>query len=231
MPRRSRITIPGIPLHVIQRGNNRSACFHAESDYRLYLALLRELCDLYECSVHAYVLMTNHVHLLVTPERSDGMSCVMKRLGQRYVQYVNRRYPRTGSLWEGRFRSSMIDSHEYGLTCQRYIELNPVRAGMVAHPGDYPWSSYRANAWGEPSDLVVPGPEFLSLGEDDRQRREHYCALFEMTLTAGELDALREAANGSFALGTPAFIDRLESRFHRRLVRGKPGRPAKQREA
>jgi putative transposase len=173
--------------------------------------------------------MTNHVHLLVTPERSDGMSCVMKNLGQRYVQYVNRRYPRTGSLWEGRFRSSMIDSHEYGLTCQRYIELNPVRAGMVAHPGDYPWSSFRANALGEYSDLIVQGPAYLSLGEDDRQRRESYRALFETELTAGELDAIREAANGSFALGTDAFIDRLESRFQRRLVRGKPGRPAKRR--
>jgi len=225
MPRRSRCQIAGVPMHVIQRGNDRRACFHADSDRRLYLGLLRELCDLYECPVHAYVLMTNHVHLLATPEHSDSMSLVMKHLGQRFVQYVNRRYARTGSLWEGRFRSSMVDSSGYLLMCQRYIELNPVRAGMVSRPEEYPWSSHGANAFGRPSDLVVPRAEYLSLGEDDRERRHEYRRLFEKDLCESELAGIREAINGGFALGGRAFVESVEAKLHRRAIRGRPGRP------
>lgn len=227
MPRRSRCVIPGIPLHVIQRGIDGAPCFHSDPDHRLYLALLRELCDAYECSIHAYVLMTNHVHLLATPEHSDSMSRVMKHLGQRYVQYVNRRYGRTGALWEGRFRSSMVDSAEYALTCQRYIELNPVRAGMVKHAADYPWSSFRANALGCPSDLVVARAEYLSLGCCDEERRMRYADLFHEELSDRDISRLRDAVNGGFALGCDAFVDEIETRLHRRARRGKPGRPRK----
>jgi putative transposase len=213
-------------LHVIQRGNDRGACFNAESDFRLYLALLRELCDRYECSVHAYVLMTNHVHLLATPEHTDSISLVMKHLDQRYAQYANRRYARSGGFWEGRFRSSMVDSASYALICQRYIELNPVRARMVAHPADYPWSSYRANALGHPSDVVVPRAEYLSLGETDAERRAHYAELFASELGNAELERIRDAVNGGFALGPDRFIAEIEGRLHRRARRGRPGRPA-----
>ncbi len=227
MPRRSRCVVPGVALHVIQRGNNRSPCFDRAADCRLYLALLRELCERYECSIHAYVLMTNHVHLLATPEHSDSMSLVMKHLGQRYVQYVNRRYARSGSLWEGRFRSSMVDSAGYALVCQRYIELNPVRAGMVQHPGEYGWSSFGANALGHPSDIVVPRAEYLSLGEDDLERRMRYVELFNDGLSDRDVASIRDAVNGGFALGGDSFVREIEGRLHRRAIRGKPGRPSK----
>ena len=227
MPRRSRCVVPGVPLHVIQRGNNRSACFDRETDCLLYLALLRELCDLYECSIHAYVLMTNHVHLLATPEHSDSMSLVMKHLGQRYVQYVNRRYARSGSLWEGRFRSSMVDSAGYALVCQRYIELNPVRAGIVRHPGEYRWSSFGANALGHSSDIVVPRADYLSLGEDERERRMRYVELFNDALSDRDLARIRDAVNGGFVLGSDRFVGEIEGQLHRRATPGKSGRPPK----
>jgi putative transposase len=158
MPRRARLSLPGIPWHIIQRGNNRAACFHAEEDYRLYLDYLKEFSAKFDCAVHAYVLMTNHVHLLLTPEHIDSAALLMKHLGQRYVQYVNRTYKRSGTLWEGRFRSCLTQSEQYVLACHRYIELNPVRAGMVKKPQDYPWSSYSANALGDESiDHATPG--------------------------------------------------------------------------
>jgi len=137
MPRRARIAIAGIPWHVIQRGNNRSACFYAEEDYRRYLETLQEQATRHGCAIHAYVLMTNHVHLLLTPNRPDGVALLMKHLGQRYVQYINRTYRRSGTLWEGRFRSCLTQREDYVLSCYRYIELNPVRSDMVRHPRDY----------------------------------------------------------------------------------------------
>ena len=185
------------------------------------------MCELYECTVHAYVLMTNHVHLLATPDHSDSISLVMKHLGQRYVQYVNRRYARTGSLWEGRFRSSMVDSAGYFLLCQRYIELNPVRAGMVTRPEEYRWSSHGANALGQPSDLVVPRAEYLALGDTESERRREYRKLFETELGEPHLAAIRDAIRGGFALGGPAFVESVEARLHRRAVRGRSGRPMK----
>ena len=143
MPRRARLMLPDIPLHLIQRGNNRQACFIAEDDYRFYLDWLKDSADKHGCRIHAYVLMTNHVHLLASSSTADAMGAMMKALGQRYAQYVNRTYRRSGTLWEGRVRSCLTQEENYFLACQRYIELNPVRAGMVGHPGEYRWSSYR----------------------------------------------------------------------------------------
>jgi putative transposase len=137
MPRRPRLALPNIPLHIIQRGNNRQACFFANEDYRIYLESLRESAAKTDCRIHAYVLMTNHVHLLLSAECADAPGALMKALGQRYVQYVNRTYRRSGTLWEGRFRSCLTQQETYLLACQRYIELNPVRAGMVTHPAEY----------------------------------------------------------------------------------------------
>jgi putative transposase len=144
MPRRARIQLPGVPVHLIQRGNNRSACFYADEDYRFYLDHLTEQATKHRCAIHAWCLMTNHVHLLVTPRHADSLSRLMKALGQRYVQYINRTYRRSGTLWEGRFRSCLLQEEAYVLACYRYIELNPVRACLVAHPAEYRWSSYRA---------------------------------------------------------------------------------------
>ena len=163
MPRRARLSLPDLPVHIIQRGNNRQACFFSDEDARFYLDWLGEYAASTQCRLHAYVLMTNHVHLLLTPPTADAAGKLMKALGQRYVQYINRTYRRSGTLWEGRFRSCLTQEESYLLTCQRYIELNPVRAGMVEHPAEYLWSSYRANAQGEPNPLLSPHPHYWSL--------------------------------------------------------------------
>jgi putative transposase len=216
-----------VPLHIIQRGNNRGRCFARERDYRLYLALLEELCPKFECRVHAYVLMTNHVHLLVTPEIATSASNVMKHLGQRYVQYVNRTEGRSGSLWEGRFRSSIVDTDAYLLRCHRYIECNPVRAGMVVDPADYPWSSYRANALGEPNALITPHARYVGLAETTVERRARYLRLFEGEMTNAELARIRDAANGGFALGSPRFIEEMGRLLGRRAGRSREPVPAR----
>jgi len=146
MPRKPRMYLAGVPCHVVQRGNNRDACFFTDDDYQLYRETLRDACRSYRVDVHAYVLMTNHVHLLMTPQTIEGISRVMQSLGRRYVQYVNRSYQRVGTLWESRHKASLVDAKNYLLACYRYIELNPVAAGMVEHPGDYRWSSFTCNA-------------------------------------------------------------------------------------
>lgn len=170
MLRRARLALPNVPLHIIQRGNNRQACFYADEDYRFYLNWLREYADKIGCQIHAYVLMINHVHLLISAAQPDAPGALMKALGQRYVQCVNRTYRRNGTLWEGHFRSCLTQEKSYLLACQRYIELNPVRANMGAHPAEYHWSSYRGNAQGEPDGLLKLHALYLALGSDAASR-------------------------------------------------------------
>lgn len=225
MPRRARLALPGIPWHIIQRGNNRTACFYAEADYRLYLEILSEQARMHGCRVHAYVLMTNHVHLLVTPERSDGPALMMKHLGQRYVQYVNRTYRRSGTLWEGRFRSCLAQDEHYVLTCYRYIELNPVRAKMVEHPADYAWSSYRANGQGEADPLISPHDDYWGLGSSPEARESAYRQLFAAHMAPALVDEIRAATNGNYVLGNDRFKEEIARTLGRRVVPGKPGRP------
>ena len=225
MPRRARISIPGIPWHIIQRGNNRSACFYADEDYQFYLHHLQEQSEKHECKIHAYVLMTNHVHLLLTPEKENSAARLMKNLGQRYVQYVNRTYRRSGTLWEGRFRSCLAQSEEYVLACYRYIELNPVRADMVKHPRDYSWSSYRFNAEGKKSDLLTPHEEYLRLGRVELDRRKTYRELFKAHIALDIDDQIRSATNGNYALGNQRFQDQIAKMVGRRVTKGKAGRP------
>jgi len=231
MPRRPRVTLPNVPLHVIQRGNNRQACFVAEEDYSFYLDWLNEYASKAGCQIHSYVLMTNHVHLLLSSPTSDGVGALMKALGQRYVQYVNRTYHRSGTLWEGRFRSCLTQEENYLLACQRYIELNPVRARMVVHPAEYRWSSYRVNAQGEESGLVTPHPLYLALGADATCRQAAYRELFRHELEPGVVDAIRQATNGNFALGDDRFGEQIAQALGRRVQPGKPGRPRKMPEA
>lgn len=231
MPRRARILLPGVPVHVIQRGNNRSACFYADEDYRFYLEHLTVQAVKHGCAIHAYCLMTNHVHLLLTPQGVESLGRLMKSLGQRYVQYVNRTYRRTGTLWEGRFRSCLMQDETYVLACYRYIELNPVRAGMVAHPGEYRWSSYRANAQGEADALLTPHPVYLAQSLELETRQAAYRELFRFELAPGLVDEIRQATNGNFALGDSRFIADIELALGRRVVRGKAGRPVKSGEA
>jgi len=225
MPRHRRHVVAGVPVHIIQRGNNRSACFFDEKDNALYL---RELASQFACSVHAYCLMTNHVYLLITPQTAEGCGLLMKNLGQRYVQHVNRSYHRSGTLWEGRFRSCLAQSERYVLACYRYIELNPVRAGMVRHPRQYRWSSYRANAEGNGTSWLVPHRQYRELGRNDRARRDAYRALFRQSLEPAVIDEIRLATNGGFALGSSKFQAEIARMLGRRVARGRPGRPAKQ---
>ncbi|HUL92040.1 MAG TPA: transposase [Burkholderiales bacterium] len=225
MPRRARLRIAGAPLHIIQRGNNRGACFFADQDYGRYLQHLEELALRYACAIHAHVLMSNHVHLLLTPGRPEGASPLMKHLGQRYVQYVNRVYGRSGTLWEGRFRSSIVQAEAYLLRCQRYIELNPVRAGMVDSPGAYRWSSFGANALGRRDTLITPHPVFRALGLDDSSRRAAYLELFRSELASGELEEIRVSTNAGYALGSERFRKEIAAALGRRAGPGRSGRP------
>lgn len=217
--------MPGVPMHLIQRGNNRQATFFADEDYRNYLHWLTEGAEWFACRIHAWVLMTNHVHLLVSADEPDAVAKLMKSVGQRYTQYVNRVYGRTGSLWEGRFRSCLTDSDVYVLTCMRYIELNPVRAGMVEHPADYRWSSYRVNAEGKASVLVSPHAAYVALGADRAARTLAYRRLFDSSLPAELVSELRDATNGNRVFGGGRFAEQVEAALGRRAVRGLPGRP------
>ena len=227
MPRRARLALGGIPWHIIQRGNNRAVCFYAEDDYQSYLHYLKTFADEFGCAVHAYVLMTNHVHLLLTPEREDSAALVMKHLGQRYVQHINRSYRRSGTLWEGRFRSCLTQSEDYVLACYRHIELNPVRAAMVIKPQDYRWSSFHANGMGKANAIITPHDQYRRLGETDAERRQAYRALFRAHLDEALVEAIRSATNGNYALGGKRFQAQIEAALGRRAVRGVAGRPPK----
>ena len=164
MARPPRFSPPDVPQHVVQRGNNRAAMFARPSDFHAYRRHLGLACEEHGCRVHAYVFMTNHVHLIISPDSADGLGLAIQSLGRRYVPYFNRSSGRTGALWERRYRATLVDTDRYLLACYRYVELNPVRAGMVTDPGDYPWSSYRANAFGSHDALVTPHEQYLALG-------------------------------------------------------------------
>lgn len=225
MARKPRFNLPGIPQHIIQRGNNRQACFHDERDYRHYLADLRHAATKNDCRVHAYVLMPNHVHLLVTPMAEHGVTHLMQDTGRKYVRYLNHRYQRTGTLWEGRYKSSLIDSEAYLLECMRYIELNPVRGGLVAQPNDYPWSSYASNAQGKMNSLLTPHPLMTHFGIDARRQQLAYQELFKYPLDPEIVDSIREALNQELVLGRESFKDKIEKLTTRQTRPGQSGRP------
>lgn len=223
MARRPRIVVPGYPLHVVQRGNNRQACFFCEHDYRFYLDHLAEAAPRYGCRLHAYVLMTNHVHLLLTPDSATAVSRLLQAVGRRYVRYVNRLYRRSGTLWEGRFKSSVIDSQRYLFVCSRYIELNPVRAGMADDPGGYRWSSYRRNGQGAPDPVVSPHSLYLALGETDERRCEAYRCLFDEDGHRMQFDGVRDATERGVVLGNDRFREELEVALGRRVEKYRHG--------
>jgi putative transposase len=227
--RLSRYFLPDQPLHVIQRGNNRQAIFFCEDDYGRLHAWLAEAAAADDCAVHAYVLMTNHLHLLVTPGNEKSLPRTMQALGRRYVRHVNTARRRTGTLWEGRYRAAPIDSDAYFFACCRYIELNPVRAGMVSHPSDYVWSSFRAHAFGAADTLVRDHALYRGLGRSLPERREAYRALFEPPVDPAFLDCVRAATNGGWALGDERFKRNLATALGRRagpLPRGRRPKPA-----
>ncbi len=216
MPRLPRLNLPDIPQHIVQRGNNREACFYENKDYAFYLAKLKHYSKKYRVEVHSYVLMTNHVHLLVTPEKVAGVSHLMQSLGRCYVRYFNLSYARSGTLWEGRFRSSVIDSENYFLTVSRYIELNPVRAHMVKHPSEYPWSSFQKNAVGKDIKLITEHDCYLALGKTDGERQAAYSSLFEQQIPDLTLAEIRDAMYRSWVLGDDRFIKQIEHQTGRK---------------
>jgi len=227
MPRKPRFNLADVPLHVIQRGNNRSACFFADKDYQFYFQCLKESAKKFGVDVHAYVLMTNHVHLLLTPHAPGAVSRFMQAVGRRYVQYINFQYQRSGTLWEGRYKASLVDTDPYLLTCYRYIELNPVRANMVSHPGDYRWSSYRHNGQGNIDPQIIAHPLYNALGDSQGERCDSYRRLFHAQMDTHMLDEIREALNQELVLGCERFKEEIEKHLGRRTRPAKRGRPQK----
>jgi putative transposase len=196
-----RYTVPGQPQHVIQRGNNRAAVFSDANDHLVFAEWLADACVRHDCDIHAYVFMTNHLHLVLTPWSESAIGKVMQSVGRRYVHYFNRKQRRTGALWEGRYRATLIDSEAYLLRCYRYVELNPVRAGLVADPALYPWSSYRCNALGHDDSLVTMHELYFALGPDTESRQSAYRALFASVLDEPTMAEIRAATNKAWVLG------------------------------
>lgn len=216
-----------MPLHLVQRGHNRGACFFDEQDYHAYLGSLGDALQREQCALHAYVLMTNHIHLLVTPRDAGAIPRFIMAIGRRYVQHINHTYGRTGTLWDSRYRSSLVEEDTYLLLCQRYIELNPVRAGMADDPAAYRWSSYRANAPGEPNALLSPHPLYLALGQDKAGREEAYRALFRTALDDEPIGELRMALNQNQPVGNARFYEEIEAMTGQRRELRQRGRPRK----
>ena len=225
MARKPRFNLVGVSQHVIQRGNNREPCFYAEEDYSFYLDCVEEFSRKFNCLIHAYVLMMNHVHMLVTPQQKYAVSQMMQSVGAKYVRYINRTYKKTGTLWEGRYKASLVDTNNYLLVCMRYIELNPVRAGMTDVPDEYKWSSYRANAFGGESGLLAQHPVYIELSKDKEERLQHYRELFSDAIDYDQLHDIREILNQELVLGNSRFKEKIESMLNRRVVAGTPGRP------
>jgi putative transposase len=223
MPRSARHVLANVPLHIVQRGSNRQPCFFADEDYARYLMWLWESADKCACAVHAYVLMSNHVHLLLTAGSMAGPSQMMKSIGQRYAQYLNRKYQRTGSPWEARYRSSIVEAEDYLLACHRYIELNPVRAQMVVDPGHYRWSSFHGNALGASDPLLRPHALYLSLGKDALEQRTAYRALFEGQQHPFILGQIRRAIDRNGVTGSAKFADAIALTIKRQKQAGSDG--------
>lgn len=226
MPRKPRFYLPDVPVHVVQRGHNREAVFFEAEDYQCYLHWLKEASVKYSCSVHAYCLMTNHTHLLATPETRDGITLMMQYLGRYYVPYINHKYGKSGSIWEGRYKSSLVDADHSLLPCMRYIELNPVAANMVACAADYRWSSYRCNAQGSADALIRPHPVFTAF-IDVTEGRAAYRALFKAhqdEISASGL-SIQAATQTGTPLGSDRFRQQIEKVLGLKVGQARRGRP------
>ena len=217
MARLPRLYVPGCSHHIIQRGNNRHACFYDERDYAFYLQQLRISAEEFGVCIHSFVLMTNHVHLLVTPKTSKSCGKMMQSLGRKYVRYINHTYQRTGTLWEGRYKSTLVDTQAYFLMVSRYIEMNPVRAHMVKSPDEYPWSSFKGNGLGKNIELLTPHIVYLALGKTKAQRMSRYCSLFEQDISSEELRDIRECTNKAWVLGSDKFKAQIKGASNRRV--------------
>jgi putative transposase len=226
MARRKRLACVGIPQHVIQRGNNKSVCFAEPQDFAVYAKWLAHYAEHYSVSIHAWVFMTNHVHLLCTPNAEKlAVSMLMQSIGRRYVAYFNQKYRRTGTLWEGRFKSTLVHGPSYLLALYKYIELNPVRAYMVSDPSDYKWSSYHANAMGKQSSFIDFHPLYLALGDSPSERQKVYREMFEQILERKILDEIRLSTHKEIVLGSEKFRQQLIELTGHQLKTANRGRP------
>lgn len=225
MPRKPRFYLPGVPVHLVQRGNNRQAVFFAEEDYRTYLHWLEKGARIHGCAIHAYVLMTNHVHLLLTPADGKSASRLIQYVGRHYVPYVNYRYRRSGTLWEGRHKGCLVAQDRYFLACSRYIELNPVRARMVDTPDMYPWSSFRNNAAGESNALITPHVLYRALGKNTQERVYAYRALFGTAFTPEQLQHIRATVQTGTPFGNDRFRAEIERALNHKVGQSRRGRP------
>jgi putative transposase len=225
MARLPRLTLPGHPHHVIQRGNNRQAIFATAADRQMMLDLLDENARKFAVAIHAYVLMDNHFHLLATPQTLDGLPQMMQAVGRRYVRYFNDSQQRSGTLWEGRYKSTLIQTERYLLACMAYIDLNPVRAGMVAQARDYPWSSHGHYIGLRTDKLLTPHPLVWALGNTPFAREAAYAELVQAGISAGQQQALTDSALRGWALGEPDFVKNLQKMTARRVSKGTAGRP------
>ena len=226
MPRKRRFYLPNIPVHIVQRGHSREPVFFEKNDYVAYLDWLVEAAERYGCAIHAYVLMTNHIHILATPEKKNSISLMMQYIGRFYVPYINHTYGSSGTIWEGRYKASMIHDEEYLLTCMRYIELNPVRADMVKTPGAYRWSTYRANGRGEANQRVQPHSLYLALGRTRKRRQEAYQALFKVPIDQKEINKIRSAWQTGTPLGNEHFKKKIEAKLKCKVGQARRGRPS-----
>ena len=226
MARLPRLTLPDYPHHVIQRGNNRQATFVRVADYQRLLDLLDENDRLFEVAIHDYVLMSNHFHLLATPQTAEGLPLMMQALGRRYVRYFNDAQGRTGTLWEGRYKSTLIQTDRYLLACMAYIDLNPVRAGMVSQAADYPWSSHGHYIGRGTDKLVTPHALTWTLGNTPFAREAAYAELVQSGINPVQQLALTAATLRGWAFGEPDFVADLQKRTQRRVSKGQAGRPA-----
>ena len=225
MPRKPRFFLPDTPAHIVQRGHSRKPVFFEDSDYQAYLNWLKEAAERYDCAINAYVLMTNHIHLLATPKDKDGISRMMQYIGRRYVPHINHSYGTSGSLWEGRFKASLVSDDQYLLTCMRYIELNPVRADMAKSPAHYRWSSYRHNAQGREDSIITEHALYTSLGKTQASRCEAYKALFKACIDEDQLKDIRAAWQTGTPLGNKYFREQVERILKTKVGQNRRGRP------
>lgn len=227
MARLPRLIVPHQPHHVIQTGNNEQPVFHDDDDCLAFLGWLRAAARTYKVQVHAYVLMPNHLHLLVTPTDEDGLGQMMQWVGRYYVPYFNQKYGRSGTLWNGRYKTSLIDADAYFMLCSRYIESNPVRSGLVARHEDYRWSSYCHHAGIRPDGLIIDHPKFWELGNTPFEREAAYVALFELVITGDDITRIGNALLKGWPLGSDQFKAALQNKVKRRVLPAKRGRPFK----
>jgi putative transposase len=225
LPRKPRFFLPDAPVHVVQRGHSREPVFFEDNDYSAYLHWVEEAVERYDCVIHAYALMTNHVHFLITPRDKRGISLMMQHVGRRYTPYINHTYGTSGSIWEGRFKASLIHDEEYLLTCMRYIELNPVRANMVSNPAQYRWSSYRCNAQGKENKLLSAHPLYEQLGRSKLEQCEAYKTLFKAHLEPEDLKDIRASLQTGTPLGNDYFKEKIEKKLKTKVGQARRGRP------